>query len=264
MPAWFYNLHVVTALFLIYAVFGTIGFIAYKLNKKYFKLENHSPIITVAQQTSITFGTLFIAFWIALNWQTLDNLSLDSKSEAQAILDLYSSTHAINQEPQANNVRNAIENYLNSIVTEEYKSLEQGELNQHTGELFNQLKIAVYHLPAKTLEEKITYYHITTSLNTLVDFRFKRLDYVNGQMNGVLLIFFVVLLAIICFWSACINNHNRKLSVLVLCSQYLIILSSSWLILEIDRPFQGYFKVDNSAFVQIQQQVTQLNYTYNK
>ena len=35
MPAWFYNLHVVTALFLIYAVFGTIGFIAYKLNKKY-------------------------------------------------------------------------------------------------------------------------------------------------------------------------------------------------------------------------------------
>ncbi|RTL12221.1 MAG: DUF4239 domain-containing protein [Neisseriaceae bacterium] len=260
VPAWFYNLHVITALFLIYAVFGFIGFIAYKLNQKYFKIENPSTIITVAQQTSITFGTLFIAFWIALNWQTLDNLSLDSKSEAQAILDLYSSTHAINQEPQATSVRKAIDTYLNSIVNEEYKSLEQGQLNQHSGELFNQLKVAVYHLPAKTLEEKITYYHITTSLNALVDFRFKRLDYVNGQMNGVLLVFFVVLLAIICFWSACINNHNRKLSILVLCSQYFIILSSSWLILEIDRPFQGYFKVDNSAFIQIQQQINQLHY----
>ena len=161
MPAWFYNLHVITALFLIYAVFGFIGFIAYKLNQKYFKIENPSTIITVAQQTSITFGTLFIAFWIALNWQTLDNLSLDSKSEAQAILDLYSSTHAINQEPQATNVRKAIDTYLNSIVNEEYKSLSKVSLINIAESCLISSKVAVYHLPAKHLKKNhlLSHYH---------------------------------------------------------------------------------------------------------
>jgi hypothetical protein len=60
---------------------------------------------------------------------------------------------------------------------------------------------------------------------------------------------------LICFWSACVNNNLKKLTILVIISQNLIILSSAWLILEIDRPFQGYFKVGNQAFVNIQKNI---------
>ena len=150
MPAWFYNLHVVTALLMIYAVFGVVGFIGYKLNSKFFRQDSSSSIISLAQQTSITFGTIFIAFWIALNWQSLSSLSLASKSEAQAILDLYSNSHSIDDVAQAKNVRLAINDYIGSIVNEEYKSLEQGKLNPHTALLFNLLKLRI------TLYQQIT------------------------------------------------------------------------------------------------------------
>lgn len=260
MPAWFYNLHVASALFLVYFVFGGIGFIAYKINKKYFKQDSNSTIVSAAQQTGLTFGTIFIAFWIALNWQSLDSLTLASKSEAQSILDLYSNSHSVDDKVQAANVRIAIVNYIDSIISEEYKSLEQGEINAHTEQLFSKLKLTIYSLPTHNLEEKITYHQLTQSLNGLADFRDKRLDYVDGQMNGILLLFFVLLLVIICFWSACLMHTNRKLVLSVILCQYLIILTSAWLILEIDRPFQGYFKVDNSAFVQARSEIELLHY----
>lgn len=255
MPAAFYNLHVLTALLLIYLFFGGIGFLGYQLNRRYFRKSNNLTLITTAQQTSLTFGTLFIAFWIALNWQTLDNLNLDSKNEAQAILSISSSANLIDSPAQQQTVKLAINDYLDSVIHQEYHSLEQGEVNQATDEKLTHLSQQIYLLPTHTLEQKIVYNKMLESLNGLVAFRLKRLDYAAGQINGVLLIFFVMLLMLICFWSACVNNNLKKLTVLVIISQNLIILSSAWLILEIDRPFQGYFKVGNQAFVNIQKNI---------
>lgn len=251
MPAWFYNLHVVAALLLIYGFFGFVGWIGYWLNQRYFKIEGTNSIISVAQQTGLTFGTLFIAFWIALNWQTLGDLKLASENEAHAILNLYNNTSLVENNAKSQAIRSATSVYLNSVIHDEYKSLEQGELNQNTANTFIQLSQQVYSLPTTTLQDKIVYSQLVAALNSLDLYRLNRLDYVSGQINGVLLIFLIMLLMIICFWGGCISNKNGKLTVLVMLSQYLIILSSAWLILEIDRPFQGYFKVDNSAFVRV-------------
>lgn len=249
MPAFFYNLHVLAALIIIYIIFGSIGFAGYKINQRFFKKSNNQNIVTMAQQTSITFGTLFIAFWIALNWQTLDNLNLDTQHEAQAIISIYNSTNMVENPQERQIIQNDIKLYLNSVINDEYKSLENGKPNLNTQLLLNQLGQKIYLLPTTDLEQKLVYMKLIDSLNSLIDFRLKRLDYAAGQINGVLLIFFIMLLVLICFWSGCINNNYKKLTIMVILSQNLIILSSAWLILEIDRPFQGYFRVDNKAFV---------------
>ena len=262
MPAWFYNLHVVIALILIYAIFGFIGYLGYLLNKKFFKFSQNNnqngSLIYAAQQTGLTFGTLFIAFWIALNWQTLGDLNLISESEAHAVQNLYSSAEMVDNVKLRDKVQLATNDYLNSVINDEYKSLEQGELSQITTSKFNYLSNVIYSLPAQDMSDKFVYAQLVSSLNSLTDYRLKRLDYASGQINGVLLVFFLVLITLICFWSGCTNHRNGKLTALVLISQYLIILSSAWLILEIDRPFQGYFKVDNHTFVMVKQQIAQM------
>lgn len=251
MPAWFYNLHVVAALFLIYLVFGLIGLCGYIINRKYFKVgrTNTNTAASSAQQTGLSFGTLFIAFWIALNWQTLDNLNLDSEREAQSIINLYNNAQLIDNPQLREQTQIAVQYYLNSIINNEYKSLEQGKLSPDSAAKIRELSSVIYTLPTTTLEEKTTYIQITSALNTLIQNRFDRLDYVEGQINGVLLVFFMMLLALICFWGGFIYHRNGKLTIMSLFTQHLVILTSAWLILEIDRPFQGYFKVDNYAFI---------------
>ena len=47
-------------------------------------------------------------------------------------------------------------------------------------------------------------------------------------------------------------------------SQNLILGSSSWLILEMDKPFQGQFSVRNEPFITIQKEISLFkNYTSN-
>jgi len=70
-----------------------------------------------------------------------------------------------------------------------------------------------------------------------------------------LIIFFIALVLVGCFWTGCINSRNFVFSIIVIMSQNLVIASSSWLILEMDKPFQGYFKVDNQAFINVKQQI---------
>ncbi|MFN8770654.1 MAG: hypothetical protein ACK5Z5_08160 [Neisseriaceae bacterium] len=259
MPAWFYELNLINALVLIYVIFGGIGFIAYKLYVKYLKDKDADFLINIARQTCLTFGTIFIAFWIAINWQSINNLNLACKGEAQAILNLYSSTHMLDK-LHGNQMRSAVNNYLDSVISEGYESLENGEINLRTKAIFDKLRLAVYNLPTDDFEQRIIFSKLTQSMNILAESRTKRQDYVKGQMNGILLAFFILLLLNICIWTAFTYHPKRILTSMVVISQFIIILSAVWLIFELDRPFQGYFRVDNSAFIEAKSQIKQLNY----
>lgn len=260
MPAWFYNLPVFDALFLLYAVFSCFSILGFIVSRKFVRDSRNLPIITAVQHTCLTFGTLFMAFWIAINWQTLDQLRFASQSEAHQIFNLYSSTKSLQNQESKKLIRSSIVQYLDDVVNKEYNSLDQGYINQTTERDFEHLMEVVYNnAPTKTIQDVMVYNQLVGVLHQLSDARVKRMDFVVGELNGVLLIFFLALLSVICFWNGWVKTSYMKLTIIVLLSQNLIILSSGWLILEIDRPFQGFFKVDNTAFVATKSDILQLN-----
>ncbi|AUR51050.1 DUF4239 domain-containing protein [Aquella oligotrophica] len=264
MPAWFYDLPVLAALFLIYIIFGCISIFGFWIRRKFLTKRKSFKIISIAQQTSLTFGTLFMAFWIAINWQTLDELALASENEAHAILNIYSISKTIHDENSRYEVRQSIINYLDSVINDEYKFLEHGQISNQTEAQFGKLMQTVYRdIPTETIQDQMSYQQMSNALNQLVGYRTERLDFVNGELNGVLLIFFIILLILICFWNGCVSNRsnrNFRLTILALFSQNLIILSSAWLILEIDRPFQGHFHIGNTSFVSVANEIRKLNF----
>lgn len=262
MPNWFYNLNIIVALLLFYIVFGIVGFISYKIHAIYLKERDPNSIINFARQTSLTFGAVFIAFWIVINWQSIDNLNLTTKNEAGAILNLYNNTRILDNK-SGDVVRLAVKNYLDAVVSQGFESLEQGEINYKNKTIFESLQLAIYSLPVNNFEQKTSFYRISQLLDIVGEYRSKRLDYADGQMNGIILAFFIVLLLNICIWNACIFHPKRILTVLVLMSQYVIVLTAVWLIFELDRPFQGYFKIDNRAYIQVQNKIKHLPHLKN-
>ncbi len=260
MMSWFYNLNVLSALLLIFIICGTISMIGFFISQKYFLKETHLKTISLAQKTGLTFGTLFMAFWITINWQTLKELTLTTEQEAHAIYHLYSISKMIPETNEQTRVREAVLNYLDIIINKEYRSLEQGKLSIQGEESFNNLTWAVYSYPKMNdFRDQFTYSQLIAALTSVSDNRVKRLNFVHGELTGALLIFFITLIVIICFWNGFIRSEHSKLAFVVLLSQNLIILSSAWLVLEIDHPFQGYFKVDDSAFIHTHQQIIEDN-----
>jgi hypothetical protein len=157
MPAWFYDLPVLAALFLIYIVFGCISIFGFWIRRKFLTKRKSFKIISIAQQTSLTFGTLFMAFWIAINWQTLDQLALASENEAHAILNIYSISKTIHDVNCRNEVRQSINNYLDSVINDEYKFLEHGQLSSQTEAQFGKLMQTVYKdIPTETIQDQMS------------------------------------------------------------------------------------------------------------
>lgn len=254
--SFFYNLNALNALLLLYTSGILISLIGFTLCRKYFFRDDQMLVIRVAQQTTLTFGTLFMAFWIAVNWQIMDDLSLATEQEAHAVASLYSLTRIIPNQVEENKVRNATLNYLNTVIDVEYSSLSQGKLSVDSENAFQELVQAVNSYPKiTTIQEQFAYAHINASLTTLADNRVKRLDYVNGELDGIMLIFFIGLIIIMCFWVGCIKPYFSMLSLIILLSQNLIITSSAWLVLELDHPFQGEYKVNNAPFVAVKHQL---------
>lgn len=261
MPVWFYDLPVVVALLIIYIIFGSISILGFWFRRRLMRQPKTFRIIGIAQQTSLTFGTVFMAFWITINWQTLDQLALASENEAHAILNLYSTTKTIHDETSQQKVRQVISSYLDSVVNVEYPALSDGQLSSVSEARFGDLLQAIYtQVPANTIQEQLSYQQAANALNQLVSYRTERLGFVNGKLNGILLVFFIVLLVLICFWNGCVSNHNFRLTMIALFSQNVIILSSAWLILEIDQPYQGYFHVDNDSFVTVAHEIHKLRH----
>jgi hypothetical protein len=253
MPAWFYDLNIVVALLTMYVIFGFVSYLGYFFYHTYFKSNDIHSTMTIAAQTSMTFGSLFIALWITLNWNTLANLKLYAKNEAQAVLIIYFNSFKLNENSAGEQIRTAVDQYLNNVIVEAYPLLASNQPDKISDRYLNQLTWAITGLSIKNAEDKVTYTELSNNFNRLIEVRLERLSKGAGSMHGALLIFFIVLLVIICFWIGFVQSKNRLLTIMVISSQQFIIISFAWLMLELDCPFEGYFGVDSSAFVHAQQ-----------
>ena len=92
-------------------------------------------------------------------------------------------------------------------------------------------------------------------MTDLSNYRENRLGFLSGNLNGPLLLFFIMMIFLGCFWTGFINTRNFRFTLFIIMSQNLIMSSSSWLILEMDMPFQGQLRVDSTPFVGVQDEI---------
>lgn len=258
MPNWFYDVNVYLALFLIFIACNTVSLIGYIIARKYFSvLDNRDVVTKVVWQTILFFSTMFITFWIATNWQNIGQLSEVTAREANTISSLYNDANSVNKESRKE-LTTKINNYLSHVINEEYPLLKQGRTNNSTNLAYRELVLSVYaYSPAGTIQDQLRYNRMLEQMAQLSAARESRLSFLAGNMSGPLLYFLLIIIILGCFWTGCITTKSIIFSMFILMSQNLIISSSVWLILEMDKPFQGVLSIEDEAFVTIQEEIRQ-------
>ena len=256
MPAWFYSLPIYVALVLIFILCNLVSAIGQICSQKFLsRVDNKDVVTKVVWQTILFFTTIFITFWIATNWSNLGQLELTSIREATTIEQLYNDLDSLETD-QSKDLQHRLFNYLDSVIDDEYPSLATGNLSKKTNQIYRNLVLSIYeYTPAKNLAEEMRYHRILEQLSNLSSYRENRLNYLEGNLRGPLLLFFIVMIVIGCFWTGFVHTKSFYFTCFIIMSQNLIISSSCWLILEMDKPFQGQLSSDNSAFISVRQEL---------
>lgn len=261
MPNWFFHVPIIPAFIFIYVTCCSISLVGYVFAKVFFnQVDQHEVVGKVVWQTILFFSTLFITFWIATNIHNLDTLRVMTQEEAHEIENVYNAATSL---PRADEklMQDATMVYLNSIINDEYKSLEQGQRSPISEAAYRNLIHTAYrYSPNGTTTNELAYSRLLKAIDEVSNLRIQRLNLLKGELTGAFLIFFIAMISVGCFWTGSINSRNFIFTTIVIMSQNLVIGSSSWLIFEIDKPFQGYFKVNNSAFVDVRNEINKLKF----
>jgi hypothetical protein len=252
MPNLFYDLPIYFALFLIFLACNCLSLLGYAASHTFLTRVDNKDIVTkIVWQTILFFSSIFITFWIATNWSNLGTLKQTTTREANVIAQLYNDFEALDIKQRAN-LNKHLDDYLNLVVNDEYPHLARGEESRKTNEAYRSLVLSIYdYHPRALLAEELRYNRILTQLENLSDYREIRLDFLIGNLQGPLLFFFLIMISVGCFWTGFIDTKSRLFTLFIIMSQNLIISSSCWLILEMDKPFQGQLSVDKAAFISV-------------
>ncbi len=256
MPDSFYHLPIYLALALIFILCNTVSLFGYLVSHRFLsRIDNKDVVTKVVWQTVLFFSTIFITFWIATNWSNVGTLKQTTIREANSIAQLYNDIGSLGG-AESPFFETKIWNYLNSVINDEYPHLSRGEESPKTNAAFRELVLSIYNYkPLPQLSDELRYNRILEQVTDLSNYRENRLGFLSGNLNGPLLLFFIMMVFMGCFWTGFINTRNFRFTLFIIMSQNLIMSSSSWLILEMDMPFQGQLRVDNAPFVGVQDEI---------
>lgn len=256
MPDWFYHLPIYLALVLIFVLCNMVSLFGYLVSHRFLSRVDNKDIVTkVVWQTVLFFSTIFITFWIATNWSNVGNLKQTTIREANSVAQLYNDIGSLGGS-ESQFYESKIWNYLDLIIKDEYPHLSRGEESPKTNAAFRDLVLSIYdYQPLPKLSDELRYNRILEQLTDLSNYRENRLGFLSGNLNGPLLLFFIMMVVVGCFWTGFINTRSFRFTLFIIMSQNLIMSSSSWLILEMDMPFQGQLRVDNTPFVEVQDEM---------
>ncbi len=265
MPNWFYSMPIYSALVAMFVTCNAISLFGNIVSQSFLlKVDNKDVVTKVVWQTILFFSTIFITFWIATNWGNLGNLKLTTIHEANSIAQLYNDLDSLDDSSRYHLERKLVL-YLDLVIDDEYPKLMHGEASYKTYAAYRDLVSSIYtYTPRHQLADELRYNRILAQLDQLSNYRESRISFVNGNLQGPLLFFFLSMVAIGCFWTGFIHTRSMIFTLFIIMSQNVIISSSSWLILEMDKPFQGKLSVDDSAFVNIREELRPFLKKYDK
>jgi ABC-type multidrug transport system fused ATPase/permease subunit len=257
MPDWFYHLPIYLALVLIFGLCNMISLFGYMVSHRFLsRVDNKDVVTKVVWQTVLFFSTIFITFWIATNWSNLGNLKQTTIREANSVAQLYNDVGSLGGSNR-HFFEIKIWNYLDLVINDEYKHLAKGEESPKTNAAFRDLVLSIYdYQPLPQLSDELRYNRILEQMTNLSNYRENRLAFLSGNLNGPLLLFFIMMIVVGCFWTGFIYTRSLRFTLFIIMSQNLIMSSSSWLILEMDMPFQGQLRVDKTPFISVQDEIS--------
>lgn len=234
--------------FIIFSIVSVI--FVYKVIPFHVRLKENAVIGTTASLIAVIYGVLAglsALYLINNNSYTSDAV----QREASAVADVYRDSRWL-KEPTRNNIQVLIKKYLNEVIVNEWPYMRLGkEVPNFNGSyIIDQITLELIDYNGVTNSESLLVHDIMDEIRTLYDARQKRIHMSESQLSPEL--WLVIIIGSIL--TLCINflfGMNVPLHIITICAAAIMVSSMLFLLITLDRPFQGEFVIEPDVFLRL-------------
>lgn len=250
MPEFFYHISNLTIFLFLSIFFITVSILAVFAVKKFIPIklrrEDNAVIGNIGALLSIIYGVLvgLTALHLINN---IGNADAAVQTEANSLASIYRDSKMLHPEQRVA-IQTEIKNYIDQVIRVEWPLMRESkddntQGNQIVENLFDKISIS----KITTISEQLLIQDMLEEIKNLYSARQQRIHFSASELNREL--WMVILFAT--FLTIGINflfGMNFYLHLITISAAALMASSMVFLIITIDRPFQGEFVVSPNAF----------------
>jgi hypothetical protein len=238
----FLILTIVTTFFSLFVIVLNRIFKLYHL-----KYQDNTATASVASMIGITYGLLtgVVCLYLLGNQNHAENAALN---EGTAAANLYRESQWLHSSMQTK-VQSDLKKYIIDVTQQEWPAMTQGReinINQSAVRYINSISTALMHYPITNQSDALVVNNLLQSLRDLFKARQERIEISTTQLSVEIWVVILLSSALIIFM-----NHTLrldfKLHIFSLIAMAIMTASVLFLLITLDRPFQGEFIVEPDA-----------------
>lgn len=235
---------------LVSGVAVVVSIIAIFLVKRYipldFRYKDNGVIANTSSLINVLYGVL--AGLTALYLINNNSYTTDAvQREASAVANIYRASEYLSESSKAE-IHVEIVKYLQDVINVEWPLMEQGKrINGEGDNIINKIYAGIRQSPHTNINDVMTQHDMLQEVKVLYDARQQRINMSYSVLNPE--IWDVVILGTIL--TLCINyifGMNFYLHVFTVSAAAIMASSMLFLLVSLDRPFQGEFNIEPEAF----------------
>ncbi|MGO9175731.1 MAG: hypothetical protein ACLQED_06265 [Desulfobaccales bacterium] len=215
------------------------------------RLKDQEYIHTSIFSFFTTLYAFFIGFAIVTLWSTFLTAKADVNREADAIISAYYTSRNL---PNSDAFRQALKNYVKTVLEEEWPQMEQDSMSEAASRHFDDVLAKFSELSANA--DKIE--GIYNSLTEAGRQRQSRATTMKGNLYPTVWIILIFGFGSMVFGLVLLNRHQTPVSFIFEFMVIFMVLSCLLFIWDIDTPFSGFIMVQPDPFQVIYQKMLSL------
>ena len=198
-----------------------------------------------------TLYAFFIGFAIVTLWSTFLTAKADVNREATTIISAY---YASRNLPNSEPFRQALKNYVKTVVEDEWPQMGQDSMSEAASRRFDDV-LAKFSAISGDSDKLGAIYNSLTEVNRL---RLSRSVMMKGNLYPTVWIILIFGFGAMVFGFVLLNRHQTALSFIFELIVFFMVLSCLLFIWDINTPFSGFITVKPDTFQLIYQKMVRL------
>jgi hypothetical protein len=193
---------------------------------------------------------IVLAFVLVSSWERFEQARSRAEAEADALSDVYRHSASL-PAPTGELLRNVTLRYAQSVIDDEWSTMEDGEPSPKTVKLYGELWCTVLDTPAGDGKELVIFQNTLSKMDDFADARRDRLLYARVSLPPIVWAFLLLSGVVTIAFSYFFGLRQLASQMLMTAALAGTIAAALVLIAEMQTPFNGAVRVPPFGFLQL-------------